>query len=337
MLVLKSVLLAGLAAMPCAADDVVTLVPADPHAEPTMVRGTVLEYTGQELRIRTPAGETTLSATKVAKVDTNYPPQYGQALTLLTSGKSSAAAQLLDEAALGETRPWVRRAILARQAIALHAAGQPSSAGDLALQIVEEDPYTVHLEALPLAWGSFPPNFERDRAARRWLQMPSLQAQLMGASWLVTTADRADALRVLQNLRKANQPPIALLAEAQLWRTQIVTATATQAEQWQNQLEAGVLKGPVTAGPYLTLGKVWRQLANDTTAALLLIRPAILYPEQRAIAADGLLQSARILHESGRSAEALRLVREIIELYSDQPARQEAATLYQQLAGAGGN
>ncbi len=321
----------------CAAEDVVTLYPAQAGAEPTKVRGNVIDYTGQLLTLQTPSGQTTIPADKVASVQTDYASDVVQANQLLAAGKSSEAARMLESAVTGERRPWVRREILARQAIALHNAGRIADAGNTFLKITEDDPQTIHIAAMPLAWFSLPPSFDRDRAARQWIESPSPYAQLLGASWLLGTSDRTLAMGVLGNLRRSNVPPIALLAEAQLWQTKIVTAKEADIRQWQQQLDAGILRGAALAGPTLVIGKAWRQLDTDSTAALTLMRPPILYPNHRPVAAECLLQAGRSLERAGQTDEAARVLREAIEQYGDQPARQEAEIIIKRLASSGGN
>jgi len=321
----------------CAADDVVTLHPAQPGAEPTQVRGNVIDYTGQVLTLQTTSGQTSIAADKVASVKTDYASDVQRARELLSAGQSSEAARILGTAVSGERRPWVKREILALESLALQNAGRYIEAGNTFLKILAEDPQTVHFDALPLAWFSLPPHFERDRAARQWLEMSSPYAQLMGASWLLATSDRSQAMAVLGNLRRSKIPQIALLAEAQLWQTKLVTATQADVRQWQRQLDAGILREGALAGPILTVGKAWRQLDQDEQAALTLMRPPILYPNQRPVAADSLLQAGRALARTGQTDEAARVLREAIDQYGDQPARQEAEIHLKRIASSGSN
>ncbi|WP_158261214.1 MULTISPECIES: tetratricopeptide repeat protein [Pirellulaceae] len=335
-LVLSTIAL-GVCARQCAADDIVTLRPANPTAEPTKVRGNVIDYTGQVLTLQTASGQTSIPAEKVASIETDYASDVMQAKQFLIEGKSSEAARLLAAAVAGERRPWVKREILALEAIALQNAGRPIEAGNTFLKIVADDPQTIHFAALPLAWFSLPPHFERDRAARQWMEMPSPYPQLMGASWLLSTSDRSQAIGVLNNLRSSKIPQIALLAEAQLWQTKIVTATQADVQLWQRQLAAGILRDEALAGPLLVVGKAWRQLNNDNQAALTLMRPPILYPNQRPVAAESLLQAGRSLERAGQTDEAVRVLREAIEKYGDQPARQEAEINLKRIASSGSN
>ncbi|MEW4563723.1 tetratricopeptide repeat protein [Bremerella sp. JC770] len=332
-----SMIAVGVSQQQCAADDVVTLRPASPGAEPTKVRGNVIDYTGQVLTLQTASGQTSIPSEKVASVETDYASDVMQGKKLLAEGKSSEAARLFNSAVGGERRPWVQREILALEALALQNAGRYIEAGNTFLKIVAEDPQTIHFDALPLAWFSLPPHFERDRAARTWLEMPSPYAQLLGASWLLSTSDRSQAIQVLGNLRRSKIPQIALLAEAQLWQTKIVTASQANVQQWQRQLDAGILRGAELAGPLLVVGKAWRQLDNDQQAALTLMRPPILYPNVRPVAAECLLQAGRSLERAGESDEAARVLHEAIDQYGDQPARQEAEIHLKRIASSGSN
>ncbi len=332
-----SVLAFGAAGKWCAADDTVILRPASPGAKPTKVRGNVIDYTGQVLTLQTASGQTSIPAEKVASVETDYASDVMQAKQLLAEGKSSEAARLLSAAVHGERRPWVKREILALETTALQNAGRYIEAGNTMLKILADDPQTVHVDALPLAWFSLPPHFERDRAARQWMEMASPYAQLMGASWLLSTSDRSKAIETLVNLRRSKIPQVALLAEAQLWQTKIVTATQADVQQWQRQLDAGILHGAALAGPTLVVGKAWRQLENDNQAALTLMRPPILYPLVRPVAADSLLQAGRALARAGQTEEAARVLREAIDQYGDQPARQEAEINLKRIVSSGSN
>jgi len=332
-----SMIAVGVSQQHCAADDVVILRPASLGAEPTKVRGNVIDYTGQALTLQTASGQTSIPAEKIATVETDYASDVMQGKKLLNAGKSSEAARLFGAAVAGERRPWVQREILALEALALQNAGRTIEAGNTFLKIVAEDPQTIHFDALPLAWFSLPPHFERDRAARTWLEMPSPYAQLLGASWLLSTSDRSQAIQVLGNLRRSKIPQIAILAEAQLWQTKIVTASQANVQQWQRQLDAGILRGASLAGPLLVVGKAWRQLDNDQQAALTLMRPPILYPNIRPVAAECLLQAGRSLDRAGESDEAARVLREAIDQYGDQPARQEAEIHLKRIASSGSN
>lgn len=321
----------------CAADDTVTLRPASPIAEPTKVRGNVIDYTGQVLTLQTASGQTSIPSEKVASVETDYASDVLNGKKLLGEGNSAEAARLFAAAVVGERRPWVKREILALEVLALQNAGRYIEAGNTFLKIVAEDPQTIHFAALPLAWFSLPPHFERDRAARQWLEMSSPYAQLLGASWLLSTSDRSQAMQVLSNLRSSKIPQIAMLAEAQLWQTKIVTASQADVQQWQRQLDADILRDAALAGPTLVVGKAWRQLNNDNQAALTLMRPPILYPEHRPVAAESLLQAGRSLERAGQTDEAARVLREAIDQYGDQPARQEAEINLKRIASSGSN
>lgn len=321
----------------CAADDVVTLIPKSPVDNPTQVRGTIVDFSGQSLVLQTATGQTSIPSDKVRSVQTDYGPSYQQGLKHLSAGQTSEAIRSFQAAVAAESRPWVRREVLANAAIALQNAGRIVDAGNTFLKIIEEDPQTIHVEAIPLAWFSLPPDFERDRAARIWLEMPSPYAQLLGASWLLGTSDRSKAIEALGNLRRSKLPSIALLAEAQLWQTKIVTAGADDVSRWEKQLAAGILRGAALAGPTLVVGKAWRQLDNDEQAALTLMRPPILYPTHRPVAAESLLQAGRSLERSGKFADAQRVVNEVLRDYGDQPARQEAEQTLKRLANSGSN
>jgi len=319
------------------ADDLVTLVASAAGKPAVELHGTIVDFTGQQLTLQTVVGQRTISAEKIAAVQTSYPSSYQEALELLREGHVTQAIPKLEQAIREEERVWVQRELLAKQAKTLANAGQIDAAGDLFLQIVKSDPDTIHIDAMPLAWSSLPPDIQRDQAARKWMEMPNLHAKLMGASWLLATSQRGEARQTLESIERTSFPKLALLATALLWQQELVSVDERTLERWQRQIESGILPRSACCGPWVVIAKGWYRLRQYERCALVAMRCPILFPENRTLAAESLLVAAKALEKNRQPIESKRLVTEIVHQYTQQPAYQQAALMLQQFNQTGGN
>lgn len=317
-------------------EDVVHLRPAQGQEKGTVVRGTIERYDREQLAIVTHNGEVSLPVNRIQKVETTWPEPYHEALRKIEQRRFAEALATIDAALEIEQRTWAHEALVARKCQILLQMDEVTSAGVLFLRIVEENPNTRHLEAMPLAWTSSSPDFDRDRAARSWLAGNTLQARLMGASWLLSSSDRTQAITALRQLARAEDPQLALLAQAQMWRTEVVTVDESGLRRWVTLLERGNLPGSANAGPWYVIGRAFVQQKRYDEAPLALMRVPILYPGESHLAAESLLLAARSLERDGQTAEAKQLVREIMTEHSGRAASREAEILMQQL-NTGGN
>jgi tetratricopeptide (TPR) repeat protein len=238
-------------------------------------------------------------------------------------------------AAQAEPRGWVKRALIARAIGCFRDQNQPARAGDLFLGLYRADPETPHFDAIPLGW--LPPQFafhggpqsgphggphggpqnaasgpgDRDlrSVAPRWLaETAHPAAVLLGASWLISAGEPGTALAPLRTLTQNADPRVALLAEAQLWRTRATRATEAEIEAWEKIPPR--LPAALRGGPYLTLGWAWQQSGQPERAALAFLRVPIEHSDQPLLAAAALELAARQLEQLQRPAEAARLRRE---------------------------
>ncbi len=121
-----------------------------------------------------------------------------------------------------------------------------SGRGAVALELVAQldrrplPPITVGM--LPIAWRSGARRSDRISvsdldAARERLTSGSPAVQLVAASWLLPSADRAKATAILEKLANQNERPlIAKLAVANLWRATAPPDVMDQMSQWQTSL-----------------------------------------------------------------------------------------------------
>ena len=308
----------------------------------TRLSGRVVDYTGRQLVLELPGGRRQeIPGDRVLDVKTDYEPQQVEGDRLLGQGQYGAALELYQRAIAAEKRPWVKRLILARmvwsfQGLAQKEPEQAQRAGEAFLALVQSDPSTPYFDCIPLAWIPAQPPPLLEQTAQGWLARDAREAPaavLLGASHLLPTAKRPEALAKLRRLATNPDKRIALLALAQGWRA-AVNPGDDQLEGWERAI--GQMPEPLRAGPYFALGRGHLQRQRWEDAALALMRVPILYPQHRELAARALLESARALERLARPKEAARLYREVLNSYAGaSPAVEARSRLKEMTAGDG--
>lgn len=314
------------------AEDTVFLNPTGPKS-PTQLRGTVLEYTGEVLILRTPGGrEDQIAGSKVTGIQYTKIPSHQLADKTFAKKSYQDATLAYEQAMQLEDRLWVRREILAQIAWCRRYLGQIDMAGEAFLLIVRSDPTTRMLGEMPLAWRNQTVNIELERRATSWIENRDLPyAQLIGGSWLLSTVDRQKGIGVLQSLERNANPVIAQLAEMQLRRTKLVTVVAAQVDLWEEQIAR--LPETVRAGPTYLVSKARDRHQQPEAAALSYMKIPILHPRHHHLASDALFQTGRQLEKLKRPKEAARAYREVIVNYEHTASSKEAQAALDQLTG----
>ncbi|PHS18355.1 MAG: hypothetical protein COA78_02490 [Blastopirellula sp.] len=318
------------------AEDLVSLNPTGPKS-PTQLRGTVLEYTGEVLILRTIGGrEDQIAGSKVTGIQYTKISSHQLADKAFANKKYQNATIAYGQAMQLEDRRWVKREILAQLSWCHRYQGQIDLAGEDFLLIVRSDPTTRLLGEMPLAWMNHVVSIELERRAVSWIQNRELPyAQLMGASWLLFTVDRKTCISVLKSLELNPNPIIAQLAEMQLRRTKLHLAIPAQIDMWEAQITR--LPKTVRAGPTYLISKARdRQKEPEVpeVTALSYMKIPILYPRHHHLVSDALFQTARQLEELERPEEAARIYREVITNYQHTASSNEAKLALEQLLEA---
>jgi len=317
------------------AEDVVLLKPSGNSRSPKRIIGTVTEYTGRELFIRVDGGrEQVISADRVEDVTTDYTQKHVDADVAFAENRFAEAEALYRQAIREESRQWVRREILAQIVWCLRYQNKHEQAAATFLLIVENDPTTQYVSAIPLAWTRLELGLPAERQATEWLRDDREPvAQLIAASWLLSGPAelRGEAVRTLEDLTRTRELRIAQLAETQRWRTQVVTADDRQIDRWRSILEN--MPQPLRAGPYHLLGQALARRGRHEEAALVHMRVPILYPRQRRLAAESLLAAADALRKNQQADEARICLRELLREYPDSTAAAAAKSQLQETTG----
>lgn len=307
--------------------DKVVLVMGERGTARTRLTGEVIDYTGKLLRLKLPTGtERTFPAAQVIEIETKRTPEHARGLQLRDSGDYAGARDAFEAAARTEQRRWVRREILAEIVRCSDALGDAAAAGSYFLLLVGDDPDTPYFDQIPLNWENRQPDSVLASRAAGWLQQADNHvAVLLGASHLLSGSMRSDALLKLSSLKFDSDQRIASLARAQSWRTELVTSTAANVEQWNLQVRS--MPETSQAGPYYMLGQAYNRLNQPELAALAYLRVPILFEKQPALARRSLIEAGRQFEKIGQPREAAGLYREAIERFPRVGATAEAQQL----------
>jgi tetratricopeptide (TPR) repeat protein len=291
----------------------------------TKISGRIVDYGGMGLSLELPGGRSlTYPAAEVTKIETKYTPEQIAGDQALQQGRWKDALVQFQKAMESEPRRWVRRQLVARWVECYQALGQPDRAGEAFLLLLRDDPQTLYFACIPLAWLPRQPDPRTEQLAGQWMARPEPAAVLLGASHLLSTSQRAAALDRLKKLATDADRRVALLAAAQIWRTELSRADDDALARWDRTIEK--LPEPLRAGPYYVLGSARLQRQHYQQAALAFLRLPILHSHHRALAAQALLEAGQAAEHFDPSA-AVRLYRELLEKYPDQ---QRAVTEAQQ-------
>ena len=314
------------------AQDVVHLTSQDGEAA-TRVRGEVVDFTGRQLLLKTATGrEQSIPSHRVERIDTTYSAEHRAADALFDK---RAFRQALDQyrlalSATREPRDWVRRRILAQIVWCHRSLGQPDQAGEYFLILLSRDPTTPDFACIPLAWTDAPPPPAVVPKAQAWLaDAKNPAADLIGASLLVASDQKAAALDHLKRLATDADARIAWLAQAQLWRAQAATATTAQLRSWSEVISAH--DSALVAGAQFLVGTALAR-SEPEAAALALLKLPILYPREHHLSAAALLLAGECLQQAGRKSQAAGLYRELVDQYEGLAEAAEARRRLRSLA-----
>jgi len=311
--------------------EVVTLTSPTNKQSRTRITGRVLDYTGRQVVIETADGrELKRPGGLVVDIESHWSPAHAAADERFAQWRFREALGEYEKAIRKEERHWVRRMILARIVVCHRELGRLDSAGKLFLALLRDDPDTPYFDAVPLTWLAANPSSALEQAARQWLGADGpAAAVLLGASHLLSTAERPKALERLETLVADKDPRIAALAQAQIWRARAVKAGDGQLARWSVLVER--FPEPLRAGPYLVLGRALAQYGQTEAAALAVLRVAVLYPQDRRLLAEALWDAGQLLERLDHAAGAADVYQELLAGCPDTRAAAGARNRLEEL------
>ncbi|HTI51710.1 MAG TPA: hypothetical protein VL475_12185 [Planctomycetaceae bacterium] len=294
------------------------------------VSGTVENYTGTEISIRTDNDEApkTFPSADVVEIQTAQTDSHTRGLKLLADGQAEQAIRELDVAVKMEQRTWVRREILAALVRCGLRRGDYSAAGARFLAIVKSDPTTRHFRVIPLVWAPETISPEVRREALVWMNGRVEAGRLIGASLLYDDREmRKEARSVLKELSSSADDRVRVLAQMQARREEALAGSPgkMQTAQWQQRIDE--MPEELRAGPYFLLGRVYAAQHDYELAAATLLWLPLVDDHDFRLASRACLEAGVALDRIGQHAEARTLYREVTVRFADTPFADEAADL----------
>jgi|GEM_PF-338972 len=303
------------------AEDAVYLKSTSPGGPIVRLRGEIVEHTGRELRIRnTTGGERTVPAAGVARIEFTRSPEQVSGDEQFAAGNWQLALASYQRAldAQREPRAWVRRQILAQMVWCYRNLGRWDEAGKYFLLLVASDPATQYFDAIPLVWREEALSPDVVRQAGAWLAASEQPVSvLIGASLLIDSQSRIEALAKLRGLLASPDPRIVWLAYAQLWRAGANNATPDQQRSFAARIATS--DESLRAGPYFIFGRSLL-LTDPDQAAIALLHVPIEFDRERTLAAEALTSVANVLEKLKQPDQALGLYREAAANYAETAA-----------------
>ncbi len=287
--------------------------------------GRILAYNGKFLTFQLLGGSPQrIETSRVKKIQSAWTAKHLRGDQLLADHEFEQALLAYQQAVKEETRLWARQRILAQWVWCYRGLSQTEQAGEHFLKVVlAGDPDTLYFDTIPLTWGKQAVSPTLEGRAQSWLtDSRSSAGRLLGASWLLGTAQRATAIQVLKQLTTDTDTRIALLAEAQLWRTQQASISVQGLGQWKGQI--GRLPVELRPGPYFLLGAGLHRHQQHEQAIVAWMRVPINYSQHYQLAAEALLASAKKMDQLQRESQARNLYQEIVSKYGTTVAAGQA-------------
>jgi len=295
------------------------------------LRGLIVDVSGEGLVLQlTDRSVRKISPDQVVGIETRYSSTFWDSQQAIEQGRIDEGIQLLFAARKEESRSWVRRDITARIVRLLHSRGQYAEAArEFLASDFAADARSPYWSCIPLTWFPEMSLSAAVQDATSWVISGRPEQQLLGASYLLDGSGQAQAVAVLEQLRLSPNRVVALVAAAQLWRREIQTADKTRIIAWEKALED--LPGPLRPGPSYVIASAWRAQGDLEKAILIYLKPPILWPESRRIAARCLWEAANLLEKgqsttAGRSAgttspqwQADALYQELLKRFPESP------------------
>jgi tetratricopeptide (TPR) repeat protein len=310
----------------CLAQDLVVEATGEDGSGRVNRKGMIVDYTGRGVRLESTTGvRKTIPLERVVRIEFARCDAHRAAAAAMAAGDFSKAMEHFTSiTSTNERRGWVRTLIVANIIQCQQALGNYDAACHYFLGLLRNDKQTPHFDVIPLAWLSS--QQLSDRRAEGWLVDELPPARLLAASYLLPTAYRDKAVAKLQKLTGSEDPRIAQLAAAQLWRTRVANASPDEVAQWSRKIEE--MPEALRGGPYYVVGLARSNLGDHEQAAIALMHVPILYPQQASLAAEALLAAGRSLARDQQNAEAARLFHEVVR---DHPKTTAAAEAQQRL------
>ncbi len=317
--------------------DKVIVSPGGRSSTRVTLKGEILEYTGETLRIRLKVGEAAkeFSASDVIEILTPQVSGHQKGLELFGKKDYDGATKAFLAAFDDEQRAWVKREILTYLVRCALMKGDYVNATSKFAILVRSDPRTHSFSLIPLIWTRQSANPALKSQAESWLldEKQPAAVRLMGASILLDDPQFGTTASVaLRDLAAQSDRRVGVLASSQQWRTRLATRkeiNPTELKVWEQKLES--LPEELRGGPHFLMGRAYASRREFELAAVHLLWTPLVQPDDHFLAARATLEAADALATIGQLEEAAKLYEETSDRYASTPAAQEADSQLKEL------
>ncbi len=283
------------------------------------ITGKILDYNSQKMtfRINTPDSIKELEQKQIIAFDALFLKSHQQAIQQVEKKKYAEAASSIKQALISESRPWVRRELMA---LAVESAINTEQWSTAALQYIamkQSDPLSRNLDIIPLQWRKHSLTDEDRLFAVRELGSVDETTRLIAASWLLSLPDwKTKAEKTLKELLYSPERNLRNLARCQLWRVHLAAGNLNDGDliRWEKQLHQ--LPDNYWTGPMFLLAQGYEKQVQFDLAAARFLWLTIIDSRNISLANEATKRAARNLKSLGQLDPASRLQKEAATRFS---------------------
>lgn len=290
------------------------------NGKETKRRGVIVDWQGSKISIENAGRTRTIDMATVKQLNTTWPDALATARDFAAKNQFAEAAKEFQRAKSSETRSWVKTMIAAELLQVFDAAENHALAIREFLPIHVADAESRFFGLIPLAWSVGERNVPPIAQLKNWLANDNPVLRLIAASWLLGRGPDRPAVSALEDLTSNADTRLAQLALAQLWRKRMLSATATDVQRWQQQMER--IEPQLRAGPLIVLAQAQNRTGQTELAQINLMKVRILHEDKKTLSAFALYLCGNIMSELRQTDRARTVWR---ELSRDFPNSQFAA------------
>ncbi len=274
--------------------------------------GIILEWNSKSVVLVRPNAEreTSIPGDFVSRIEPHWTdPAGGDFHKLFTERDFTAAIKLGSETIKKPGIPvWQQRIILAEMIESMMALGKPRLACQLFVSLAKENSPQLLLSTIPVSWGDEKLEGEAvtiQPKASEWLLSDNEAIQLLGASWLLSGAQRPLGIETLTSLSKSKTPWIGSYARCQLWRiAPPAEIRSTLLPKWIAERDR--IPFALQAGPSTLLAHRMAQAGEPMLAASEWLRIATLHSDRYHFANRAWTKAIDSLDTLGKKEDAAR-------------------------------
>lgn len=268
--------------------------------------GVVEAFNREGLVLKTSDGEKTIAAHLVKKI--HYRKSEEQKLGELHFQQKNFRDALthFKKSLASAERRWIEVEIMEKiirceTALAFYSQ---AIANFLALEELEPQMTDQTFSSIPIVWQTIPGDAQIEGTARKLLNADgkSPTAILLCGSCLMFSSDGKEIAKRMKQLAQNREPRLALLAQAQCWRLEMMDLTPEKAQRWQLTLDS--FPPELRSGPEFIVGQAFLRLNDFDQAALSFLKCALVYDAPPTLTREAMKQAKKALELGGRPEEA---------------------------------